>query len=161
MNYWPLALLLCTGCYSTTLSDAERAQVAKAAEQAGTGYGANHIGQPLADTVGMQPVWIAPTYIFYQRPADSLAYGLVPLLDGVTYTVSQGRLTKVEFTTLDKADGYKLQACIAQLYGPLKKVNSSVFTGERGNVLAQLVCYADGGAAVALLSADITNRLSD
>jgi hypothetical protein len=161
MNYWPLTLLLCAGCYSTTLSDAERAKVTKAAEQAGTGYGANHIGQLLTDTVGMRPVWITPTYIFYQRPADSLAYGLVPLLDGVTYTVSQGRLTTIKFTTLDKADGYKLYACIAQLYGPLKEVNSNFLTGQRGQVLAQLVCYADGGAAVVLISADSTNRLGD
>jgi hypothetical protein len=146
-----VGLLALAGCASTPLSASEAAKALKVAGQFKAGYGLNELGKPLIDTVGLRGIFDAGYTKTYQGRADSLAYGLVAVEGGVSYTVQDGELVAVYFKAVGLHAGNKLQGCIERLYGPFVRHNLTSFEGRRGIVQAQVDRGLLGSCSVALI----------
>jgi hypothetical protein len=146
-----LAGLLLGGCTGTPLSEADMARANRIAGRPGVGYGPHLLGKPLTDTVGLRTAFDSGYTKTYQGPADSLAYGLVKVAGGVSYTVQNGELVLIYFKTENLSEGNKLQGCIEQLYGPLIQHSLFDFEGRKGKVEATIERGVLGSCAVTLV----------
>jgi hypothetical protein len=70
----------------------------------------------------------------------------VPIQDA-QYTFSAGAFTMVSFKTDGLSNSNKLQGCLEQLYGPLNKVSTTSYQGQRGKVEVLLSRGYDGSAS--------------
>lgn len=145
-----IALFFCTGCTSSTLSDNEVITVLGATQKAGEGYGPFRFGQQPATLAGLELLSDEGMRKTYTYSKDPLAFGLVPVQDA-QYTFRAGAFSMVSFKTEGFGNGNKLQGCVEQLYGPLTKVSTTTYQGQRGKAEVLFSRGYDGSASAFIL----------
>ncbi|MGI4735045.1 MAG: hypothetical protein ACRYG7_07695 [Janthinobacterium lividum] len=114
------------------------------------GYGPFVFGQQPVTTKGLELLSDEGVRKTYTYSKDSLAFGLVPVQDA-QYTFRAGAFTMVSFKTEGFGNGNKLQGCLEQLYGPLAKVSTTTYQGQRGKAEVLFSRGYDGSASAFIL----------